>query len=95
MKKDIQPVHGTGGGKTRGWFFDAGQQWTDFFTRCNWYDFTVIQIEGEYTPEITRCELSLGLFGFWCHITYAWDDAWLRDVDLQPAVARPERGAEE
>ena len=48
-------------------------QWKDLFGDCNWTDFTVIHLGGEYAPYMGSVELSLGLMGFTVTLTYRYD----------------------
>lgn len=85
----IRPVHGTAPGEaSRRWFFDFGQQWTSLFSRtCNWYDLTLIKIEGEYAPYTGRWELALGLLGFNLLVTYVYDTTFSESIaDLRDEI---------
>lgn len=41
--------------------FHWWMQWT--FSKCNWYDFTLINIAGEYSPYKASAELTIVLLG--------------------------------
>ena len=53
------------------WQFDFYNQWPDLFRKMNWYDFTIIKIEGEYAGYSDSIETRLGLLGFTLMITYS------------------------
>lgn len=95
----IRPVHGTDDTPGKRFFLDFREQWTGFLGRCNWYDFTLIRIEGEYAPYTGRAELSLGLLGFEAHFTYVYDDTFNKEMmsmrDQLIARIKAETGAEE
>ena len=48
----------------------GGQQWTSLLGGCNWYDFTLINIEGEYDTRFNVLELYLALLGFSINFSY-------------------------
>jgi hypothetical protein len=67
--------------KTKGWFFSFWEQWSAIFSRrCNWYDFTLIKIQGEYAPYSGRYELELGFLGFHVCIQYVYDDTFNKEM---------------
>lgn len=52
---------------------DLYNQWPGLFdSESNWYDFTLIQIEGEYSPYKSSAEIVLGLLGFKIIFTYTY-----------------------
>lgn len=57
--KAVKPQH---------WQFDFYSQWR--FQKMNWYDFTVIELGGEYAAYSDSIEVNFGLLGFNISITY-------------------------
>ena len=49
------------------------QDWTDFFGKCNWYDFTLVNVSGEIAPYSGTIELVLGLVGFNLRVAYIYN----------------------
>ncbi len=74
MREQIAPVKGSGpdDGPT-GWYFDWREQWSSLFGGCNWYDFTLIKVQGEFAPYTGRWELELALLGVGVTITWVYD----------------------
>lgn len=52
---------------------DVYNQWAGLFNKGNWNDFTVIVIEGEYSPYKSSFEMVLGLLGIVFTFTYTYD----------------------
>lgn len=53
---------------------DFYNQWPGLFdSTSNWYDFTLIKVEAEYSPYKGSVELVLGLLGFILIITYTYN----------------------
>jgi len=52
---------------------DYYSQWKDLVGGVNWYDFTLIVIEGEYSPYKSSAEFTIGLLGFVATLTYTYD----------------------
>lgn len=75
---DVHPIRGTSKSeKTKGWFISWYNQWPGNFSRTsNWYDITLINIEGEYAPYTGRWEFGLALLGFGLNIQYVFDDSF-------------------
>lgn len=72
------------GKKTTGWFIDFYNQWPALlnpFEKSNWYDFTLINIGGEFAPYTGRWELELALLGFKWVIQYVYDDTFNLEMD--------------
>jgi hypothetical protein len=70
------PIQGTGqGGSTKrtGFFFDFREQWSQLVRRCNWYEFTIIEISGEFAPYTGRWEFNLALLGLCVCLTWVYD----------------------
>lgn len=65
----IQPVH-----VERGWSVDFYQQWTQFFGRCNWYEFEIVQLSFELSPYKNSREFSIFLFGFGVVVTFCHEE---------------------
>jgi len=84
----IRSVHGTDSAEAkRRWFFDVGQQWTSLFGGCNWYDFTIIKLQGEFAPYTGRWEFEAGLLGFGFCITYVYDKSFNDNItDLRDEI---------
>lgn len=74
-----RPVHGTNGEERR-WYFDFYEQWSGLFGGSNWYDFTLLNIEGEYAPYSGRWEFSLALLGLRVTVTYVFDHTFNRKM---------------
>lgn len=89
------PLMGTGpedGGKA--WYFTWYQQWSSLFSRgCNWYDFTLLKVQGEYAPYSGRWELELGLLGVNLVITWVYDDRFNREIVALAESIEAERTA--
>jgi hypothetical protein len=89
----VRPVRGTGSSEKRsGWFFSFWQQWSSLIGRCNWYDFTLIQVSGEFAPYTDRWEFELGLLGFHMNIQYVYKEMppvgdLLREIEAEYAKA--------
>ena len=62
------------------WFFDFYQQWSGIFRPGNWVDFTLIDIQGEWSPYKGSCEFSVGLLGFYFRVTYVFNSAADREA---------------
>lgn len=77
---DASVVEGTDGERTTGWFCTVYQQWTGLFTKSNWYDFTLIRIEGEYAPYSDRWEFTFGLLGVNLNVQYVYADRFNREL---------------
>lgn len=96
-----RPLHGTDPEDEDGqrWFVDVWEQWSGLFHRCNWYDFTLIQLQGEFAPYTGRCEAHAALLGLHVRVTYVYSQHFnremrsLRDVVVEEIKART--GAEE
>ena len=74
-------IHGTSEDDVgKRWFFDFYQQWSGIFRPGNWVDFTLIDIQGEWSPYKGSCEFSAGLLGFYLRITYVYDSAADREA---------------
>ena len=52
---------------------DGYSQWKDLTGGGNWYDITLIVIEGEYSPYKGSAEITIGLLGFMATLTYTYD----------------------
>ena len=52
---------------------DFYSQWKDITGGLNWYDLTLIVIEGEYSPYKSSAEFTIGLLGFMATLTYTYD----------------------
>lgn len=69
----ISPVHGTSSDeKGQRFFCDFWEQWSSLAGGCNWYDFTLIKIGGEFAPYTERWELDLALLGVGMRLTYVY-----------------------
>jgi hypothetical protein len=71
--------------RTIGLFASFRQQWTDLFRRCNWYDFTVIQLQVEYSPYSDRWELDAGLLGVTMNLQYVYADRF--NAEMRERIA--------
>jgi hypothetical protein len=52
---------------------DVYNQWKDLTGGINWYDFTLIDISGEYSPYKGSAEITIGLIGFVATFVYTYD----------------------
>lgn len=72
----VRPIHGTASDEAgKRWFFDFYEQWSGFFPPRQWVDFTVFDLNGEYSPYKGSCELSLAILGMRVTVTYVYDSA--------------------
>lgn len=53
-----------------GWHFDWIEQWSQFFQRCNWYDFTFIRIEVEDDRYLGGIEATVIVLGLECRVRW-------------------------
>lgn len=63
------------------WQFDFTNQWSDLFGKMNWYDFTVICLEGEYARYSDSVEVRIGLLGLVLTITYRNSFDFIDELD--------------
>lgn len=63
------------------WQFDFYNQWPDLFRKANWYDFSIIKIEGEYAGYSDSIEVCFGLLGFALIITYRRSFDFIDELD--------------
>lgn len=70
---ELRPLAGTGDEKPRRWFLRCHEQWSGLVSRCNWYDFTLVKIQGEYAPYAGRWEFEFSLLGVGLCLTYVYD----------------------
>ena len=52
---------------------DFYSQWKDLRRGVNWYDITLIVVEGEYSPYKGSADVTIGLLGFVATFTYIYD----------------------
>lgn len=58
--------------------------WGSFlFWRCNWSDFTLIEVSGEIEWCMSNAELSAALFGFHVRLTYYWPSEMRDEMKAQ------------
>lgn len=91
MSEKVVPVAGSGpdDGPT-GWYFDWREQWSSLFGGCNWYDFTLIRVQGEFAPYSGRWEFDFALLGVGVTITYVYDDKFNTEIrKMVNAMDRP------
>ena len=91
--KDV-PLQGTGQGdstKRSGFFFEFREQWSSLVRRCNWYDFTLIEIGGEFAPYTGRWELNLALLGLGVCLTWVYDGSFNEEMLAAVAEIKRER----
>ena len=48
-------------------------QWKDLLGKNNWYDFTVFNLSGEYSPYAGSAEFNIGVLGLNWTLTYTYD----------------------
>ena len=76
--KDFKYVPGTApDDEPRRFYVDFYSQWGG---GGNWYDFTLIDISGEYSPYKGSCELELGLLGLCFTFTYVYDQTFTKKM---------------
>jgi hypothetical protein len=62
--------------RERRFFVDFGEQWSSLLGRCNWYDFTLIEVGGEWAPYTGRFEFQCWLLGAGFRLTYVYDHSF-------------------
>lgn len=61
--------------RTKGFFFNFYQQWTDLFKKdLSWYDFTIIDLDVEYAPYASRWEFNFSVLGFNFSLDYVYSE---------------------
>lgn len=93
---DHQPARlgGDSDDESTGWYLHGYQQWSALFRGCNWYDFTVLKVHGEYAPYSGRWEAEFWLLGFGVVLTYVYDGTFNAAATLRAALmAEQDRGA--
>lgn len=81
MTSKSSPLHGTSDEESRQrWFFDCGQQWTEWLGRMNWYNFTLARLDIEWDKMTGRWVLDIALVGFYAQLTYLYDDSFNREM---------------
>jgi hypothetical protein len=76
MSAKSSPIRGTTGDEeedNRRWFFKAGQYWTEWVRRCNWYNFSFVKLDVEWDKMTGRWVLDVALLGFYAQVTYLYD----------------------
>lgn len=93
MSDKIAPLAGSGpdDGPT-GWYFDWHEQWSSLFGGCNWYDFTLIKVQGEFAPYTGRWEFEVFILGLGFTITYVYDGTFNAKIRAQIDEFKAERG---
>jgi hypothetical protein len=77
----VYPVRGTADGeKHTGFFFDWYEQWSSLFGGCNWYDFTVVHLGGEFAPYTDRWEFEFALLGVGIRVQYVYTDRFSNEM---------------
>ena len=84
----MSDIHAIGGTKPKDnrnqrLFCSFWQQWSSLFGRCNWYDFDLLHIGGEFAPYTGRWELRFQLLGFGMEVQYVYDQSFnenMKDV---------------
>jgi hypothetical protein len=78
---EMRRVRGTAPGERRQkLFFDFGEQWSALLGDYNWYDFTLIDLGGEWTPSTGRFEVVVWLLGVGMRITYVYDNSFNEEM---------------
>ena len=49
-------------------------------SRCNWYDFTLMKIQGEFAPYAGRWEFEFALLGVGFCLTYVYDASFSNEM---------------
>lgn len=75
MSFQISQVH-----TRKGFHVDFYNQWPDLFRKCGWYDFTVLNISGEWTRNESHVEVTIGLMGISMTVVYVYNDHFARDL---------------
>lgn len=102
MSRVAEPMMGTEGGRTTGFFFEAWHDWDSFLPGINWRDFCLAHLGGEWSAYTGRVEFEVCLFGLWAKLTYVYDDTFAREMmglredyisqSTNPPDAEPEVG---
>lgn len=70
--------------KRQHWQFDVHNQWPGLFRKdLNWYDFTFIHFDVEYTPYEGSCSTTIALLGLQLAITYRYNFDFIDEMDLR------------
>lgn len=74
MSMEFGKVAGTGRGeRTSGLFASFAQDWTEWFGRCNWYNFTPVRVDIEHDRMMGQWVVHLALLGLHMELTYVYD----------------------
>jgi hypothetical protein len=77
----MNSVRGTSSGERhKRFFWDLGQQWSSLFGHCNWYDFTLIEIGGEWARHSGRFEFEFWVLGVGMRLTYVYDNSFNEEM---------------
>jgi hypothetical protein len=70
------------------WQINFSNQWKALFSKnkFNWYDFTIINISGEYTTYANSFEVNLGILGFNIYIVYRRDFEFIDELDARAQI---------
>lgn len=74
-------------------FFTARHQWQFLFRKCNWIDFTLINLEFENDKLFGNLEFGIWLFGLGAVLTYHYADteyASKHKQEVEAALRMPE-----
>jgi hypothetical protein len=78
---DNGPIRGSEEGeRTLGWFCSFWHDWESLVQRCNWHDFCLVHLSGEWNRQFGRWELEVCLIGLWAKVEYVYDDSFVRDL---------------
>lgn len=90
---DIRSVPGSvKGERTLGPFVDFWSDWGSFLPRCNWRDFAIIHVGGEWSQMSGRVEVEVALLGLWLRFAWVYNDSFTKELMRRrdDAIAHPE-----
>lgn len=79
MSAEVKPVAGSTE-RTKGLFFGFHHQWDSFTPGCNWRDFTLLHLGGEWSEMTGRVEFSVTVLGVSVELTYVYNDDFVREM---------------
>lgn len=78
--------------KTKGFFIQGVEQWSQLTKRCNWYTFEPIKVSFEKANYSGRYELEVIILGLGFNLQYVYDDSF--NKKMQERIRRVESGEE-
>lgn len=71
---------------TSGWSWYWIEEWSQFFSACNWYTFHPIMIELEDDRSLGGLEAIVIVLGVGFRVRYTYDDAKLKELEADAAA---------